>query len=69
MSPPVESFPAIELPWRIQGTTEGKRRKKLIELDKCQLMEFVQYSCILEGESAATARIKCVPIVRLFRKY
>ena len=68
MSPPVESFPATELPWRVQVTSQGKRRKKPIELEKCALMELVQYKCDVEGQGAETAVIKCVPIVRLFRR-
>ena len=69
MTPPIESFPATELPYRIQLTAQGKRRKGgTLDLANCELMELVQYSCHLEGRERATAVIKCEPIVRVFRR-
>ena len=79
MAPPVERWPATELPVRIQGDVVGKRRKLLarqrgeIDLEKCELLEMVQYSCIVEGATDAErhrkdARVVCTPIERLFRR-
>lgn len=67
MPPPIETFPASQLPHRIQMTANGKRRKgEEIKLGDCELMEMVQYSCWLEGKKQDI--IKCKPIVKLFRK-
>ena len=69
MAPPTETFPAIELPYRVQVTTQGKRRKgDAIDLKECELLEMVQYSCRVEDEQNGKP-VRCYPIVRLFRKY
>ena len=68
MSPPVESFPASQLPDRVQVTTRNRRRKKPIDLKGCELMEMVQYSCVVEKDKGGAAVIKCEPLVRLFRR-
>ena len=69
MTPPIESFPASELYHRVQITVQGRRRKKDVDLAKCQLRELVQYACHPE-ESAFSEHtvIKCRQIVRLFRQ-
>ena len=70
MAPPVEAFQASELPERVQITALGRRRKEPVDLEKCELLEMVQYSCWLEGgKRSQQADIKCEPIVRAFRKY
>ncbi|KAL8668621.1 MAG: hypothetical protein Q9168_006762 [Polycauliona sp. 1 TL-2023] len=67
MAPPIETFPASQLPYRVQVAANGKRRKgKEIKLNECELMEMVQYSCWLEGEKMDN--ITCKPIVKLFRR-
>jgi len=69
MSPPVEVFPAFQLPDRVQITTRNRRRKKPVDLQKCELVEMVQYSCdIAKDERDGGTVIKCEPIVRLFRR-
>ena len=69
MTPPIETFPASELPYRIQCTLQGRRRKSAIDLEECKLSELVQYSCYLDGNQGSLgAVIKCEPIVRLFRR-
>ena len=69
MAPPVEAFPASELPWRIHTTGQGKRRKGgNIDLRNCELLELVQYDCKV-NEKEPNASIKCYPIVRLFRRF
>lgn len=69
MSPPVESFPAFELADRVQVTMRNRRRKKLVDLHKCELMEMVQYSCEVEKDKGGGSVIKCEPLVRLFRRW
>lgn len=72
MTPPVQAFPASELPQRIQGTVQGKQRKGgETDLRRCDLMELVQYDCRLgprEGGRSGQRVIRCEPIVRLFRR-
>jgi hypothetical protein len=70
MGPPVSFFPAGELPERIQTTVRDRRRKDNVELEKCKLMEMLQYECVVENEGrTADSRILCQPIQRLFRRY
>lgn len=67
MAPPIETFPASQLPYRIQVAANGKRRKgKKIQLSDCELREMVQYSCWLEGTKKDVTI--CKPIVKLFRR-
>ena len=70
MAPSVETFPASELLDRIQVMPNGKRRKgAAIDLNKCELLEFVQYACHLKGDAKSShAVIQCTPVVKLFRK-
>lgn len=69
MAPPVEAFHASELSERVQITVQGRRRKKAVDLGKCELLEMVQYSCYLEGgKKGQPPNIKCEPIVRAFRR-
>ncbi|KAI9826679.1 MAG: hypothetical protein M1819_007313 [Sarea resinae] len=63
MSPPLEVFPASELPFRVQATAQGKRRKQAIDLARCEPLELVQYACWLEGEERSRdARVICDPL-------
>ena len=69
MTPPIESFPASELEYRIQMTAQGRRRKRDVDLAKCKLRELVQYACHPEeSESSEQPVIHCKQIVRLFRQ-
>ena len=70
MAPPVETFPASELAYRVNILPNGKRRKGGdIDLSKCELLEFVQYSCGLRGnQKSRQAVIQCEPVVKLFRR-
>ena len=64
MGPPVQSFPTEELEARVNILPNGRRRKGGdVELNGCELMELVQYSCELNGSV-----IQCQPIVKLFRR-
>lgn len=73
MAPLVEVWPASELPDRVQVVRSGfkdKRRKVPIDLEKCKLMEMVQYSCNPPSEPPpGPGVVHCKPIVRLFRRY
>ncbi|KAK2759939.1 hypothetical protein FQN54_002675 [Arachnomyces sp. PD_36] len=72
MAPLVEVWPASELPDRVQVVRSGfkdKRRKDPIDLEKCKLMEMVQYSCNPPTEPPpGPGVVHCKPIVRLFRR-
>jgi len=69
MTPPIESFPASELYYRVQSTVQGRRRKKDVDLTRCQLRELVQYACHLEKSVLSEQPvIQCRQIVRLFRQ-
>ena len=70
MAPLIESFPPSQLEWRVQQLPNGKRRKgEDIDLEKCELLEMVQYSCVVAEKDGGQARVKCYSIERLFRKY
>ncbi|KAG8624941.1 hypothetical protein KVT40_006692 [Elsinoe batatas] len=69
MPPPVEAFPAWQLPARVQYTPDGKKRKGTVDLRECKLKEMVQYACDLKGpRSNPRSMVVCEPIVRLFRQ-
>jgi hypothetical protein len=70
MTPPIESFPATELPLRLPVTNQGKFRKKSIDLNRCPLEELLQYNCELKqsGELNKKATVVCEEVVRLFRR-
>lgn len=69
MSPPVETWPADELPARVTGDMHGKRRKGgEIELGNCEMLEILQYSCPVVRSGEGEAIVLCTPIARLFRK-
>ncbi len=70
MTPPVANFSFSELEERVQIKADGKRRKRPIDLKRCELLEMVQYKCWMEGaETDPNARIFCDPVVRLFRRF
>jgi len=69
MTPPIESFPASELPDRVQVTMKGRRRKRPVDMRNCELLEMLQYSCWIDGdERKPGAKVICDPVVRLFRR-
>ena len=69
-----EGFPACELHERVQRATpwlsdqpgyDARRKIKGLgsgDLEKCRLMELVQYDCSVRD------RIECQPVIRLFRR-
>jgi hypothetical protein len=68
MAPPVESWSARELADRVQVTAEGRRRKDRIELEKCDLLQMVQYECSVLDGGRPGAPVMCRPVERLFRR-
>ncbi|KAN0071755.1 hypothetical protein V8E54_010351 [Elaphomyces granulatus] len=74
MPPLVPLFPPSELTERVQVVQSGfikeKRRKgPPVELEKCVLLEMVQYSCNPPSEGIQPPGVvKCKPLVRLFRR-
>ncbi|KFY70491.1 hypothetical protein V499_09128 [Pseudogymnoascus sp. VKM F-103] len=74
MSPPVETFSAAELPTRVLGDVNGKRRKGIegLKLEECEMLEILQYSCVIQGyekgEVTRESIVQCTPIARLFRR-
>ncbi|GKZ21664.1 hypothetical protein AbraIFM66951_002324 [Aspergillus brasiliensis] len=73
MAPLVPVFSAETLPEHVNIVTKNfqeKRRKGgPVELEKCKLMEMVQYSCNPPQEGIPKPGVvNCKPIVRLFRR-
>ncbi|KAG5945408.1 hypothetical protein E4U59_005850 [Claviceps monticola] len=75
MTPPCHSFPASDLPSRIQVDVTGRRRKqepslagKKIDLSTCELLRMVQYKCDVEDPSIKDSPVLCFPVERLFRR-
>ncbi|GJP93158.1 hypothetical protein CBS115989_6696 [Aspergillus niger] len=73
MAPLVPVFSAEALPEHVNIVTKNfqeKRRKGgPVELEKCKLLEMVQYSCNPPQEGIPKPGVvNCKPIVRLFRR-
>ncbi|KFX90327.1 hypothetical protein V495_06212 [Pseudogymnoascus sp. VKM F-4514 (FW-929)] len=73
MAPPVEAWTADQLPTRVMGDVHDRRRKGGdIDLAKCEMLEMLQYSCVVEGsergEHTRESVVRCTPIARLFRR-
>jgi inner membrane protease subunit SOM1 len=64
--PPVEPFDFSTLEERVNTLPNGKRRKKPIKLEDCQLVQLKQFKCVpSEGD---LKRVVCSPFLRLFRR-
>ncbi|KAL2006927.1 hypothetical protein VTN00DRAFT_9595 [Thermoascus crustaceus] len=74
MAPLVPIFPTTSLPERVQilqTTTYREKRRKggPIDLEKCALLEMLQYSCNPPAEGVPEPGVvRCKPVVRLFRR-
>lgn len=69
MAPPLESWPAWQLPERAQATMKDTKRKGFNgDLNGCGLLELVQYDCKVENAERRESLVRCWPIVRLFRR-
>ena len=68
VGPPVQTFPLSELENELQKTEKGKKRKPPVDLEKCKLMQLMQYDCRVVRKGTE-AEVECRPIQRLFRQY
>ncbi|KAF8863669.1 hypothetical protein BDZ45DRAFT_670240 [Acephala macrosclerotiorum] len=69
MAPPIETFPAHELPYRTQINAKSTRRKGFNgDLKGCELMEMLQYVCEVEEPRSRESVTRCWPVQRWFRK-
>jgi mitochondrial inner membrane protease subunit SOM1 len=58
MAPPIEAWPAYELPSRLQALPSGRRRKPDVDLANCPLFELTQYDCVVERRgNSNTAKV------------
>lgn len=74
MAPLVPVFSAESLPDHVstvrKNFQERRRKGGPVELEKCKLMEMVQYSCNPPSEGIPKPGVViCKPVVRLFRRY
>lgn len=69
MAPPLESWPAWQLPDRAQATIKDTKRKGFSgDLKACELLEMMQYDCRVEEPHTKKSLVRCWPIVRSFRR-
>ncbi|KAG5989259.1 hypothetical protein E4U43_004531 [Claviceps pusilla] len=76
MTPPCHSFPAAQLPLKIQTNLHGRRRKHeapcspthKIDLSACELLRMVQYKCHVQRPLSREGTVQCFPVERLFRR-
>lgn len=76
MTPPCRSFPASELPLRIQQDASGRRRKlddagsvsRRIDLSACELFQMLQYKCEVQRPLTRESPVRCFAVDRLFRR-
>lgn len=75
MTPPCHSFPASELPLRIQVDPHGRRRKHdpsttthKVDLSACELLQMLQYKCHVQTPLSGNGVVRCFPVERLFRR-
>ncbi|EZF14331.1 hypothetical protein H112_06148 [Trichophyton rubrum D6] len=73
MAPQVESWPATELPQRLQSYHVGYRAKARkggpIDLAQCPLYELTQYSCNPpDAGPPEPGVVRCTTFTRLFRR-
>lgn len=72
MAPPCHSFPASQLPEKIQLNTKGRKRKtpggRDVDLSACELLSMMQYSCFVDRPDQRNSPVRCWPVQRLFRR-
>ncbi|KAH7324487.1 hypothetical protein B0I35DRAFT_475729 [Stachybotrys elegans] len=73
MTPPCPSFPASELPAKVQLLADGRRRKlepgqARVDLTACELLRIVQYRCEVLDPALPESPVQCFPVERLFRR-
>jgi hypothetical protein len=73
MTPPCHSFPAAELPLKVQLDKKGRKRKtegggSIDLLSGCELLGFAQYSCSVDHPEIRDSPVRCWPVQRWFRR-
>ncbi|KAK0616532.1 hypothetical protein B0T14DRAFT_523339, partial [Immersiella caudata] len=73
MAPPCNLFPVKDLPAEVQVGPNGKLRKtvngKRIDLQKdCELLELLQYECLVVNPEIRNSPVQCWPVQRMFRR-
>ncbi|KAJ6443419.1 hypothetical protein O9K51_04598 [Purpureocillium lavendulum] len=73
MTPPCHSFPAAELPAKVQQDARGRRRKlpdgaRRVDLSACELFQMLQYRCEVQRPHERGSPVQCFPVERLFRR-
>lgn len=81
MTPPCHSFPASELPTKVQLDARGRRRKppvvdaassssssSRVDLAACELLQMLQYKCEVQRPHARDSPVQCFAVERLFRR-
>lgn len=77
MTPPCHSFPASQLPSKIQLDASSRRRKPptdepsraKIDLATCELLQMLQYKCEVRRPLGRDSPVRCYAVDRLFRRY
>ena len=72
MAPLTTTFPAAELPARVQAGPDGRRRKlpggARVDLAACELLQMLQYDCEIENPGVRDSPVRCFSVQRLFRQ-
>jgi hypothetical protein len=73
MPPPCQSFAVKDLPSEVQVGLNGKLRKTVdgrrIDLQRdCELLELMQYECLVLQPEIRNSPVQCWPVQRLFRR-
>ena len=69
MAPPLEAWPAYQLPERARVNVKDRKRKGFNgDLKACELLELLQYNCDVEKPVTKDSLVRCWPVVRLFRR-
>ncbi|KND88912.1 hypothetical protein TOPH_06395 [Tolypocladium ophioglossoides CBS 100239] len=73
MTPPCHSFPASELPAKVQQDARGRSRKldgdaRRIDLAACELLQMLQYKCDVQRPLSRDSPVQCFAVDRLFRR-
>ncbi|KAK1762584.1 hypothetical protein QBC33DRAFT_551490 [Phialemonium atrogriseum] len=72
MTPPCHSFPAPQLPQKVQADVNGRKRKtadgRNVDLKGCELLGLMQYSCSVDRPEVRDSPVRCWPVQRWFRR-
>lgn len=65
MPPPGKTFEVSALELEANTKSNGKKKKRPVDLSKCKLIEMLQYDCKVDEVSKT---VKCLPLRRLYRQ-